>query len=128
MSLDNIADGTEDRMLDVAPEVETASTFNPDAIDEPPDGAQGATNLSEETENALKRFLYEFERLPQSAVLILHGLLNRRTLLDMARERGVSKQCVHQILKNALKNSPWLDAVRWQKRPNRKHGKKRTRP
>lgn len=122
MSLDTIRDGTEDQILDVAPEVETASTFNPDAIDEPPDDAQGATNLSEETENALKRLIYEFEKLPQNAVLILHGLLNRRTLLDMARERGVSKQCVHQILKNALKNSPWLDAVRWQKQRKRKRG------
>ena len=128
MSLDAVFDGTEDRILDVAPEVETASTFNPDAIDEPPDDAQSATNLSEETENALKRLIYEFEKLPKSAVLILHGLLNRRTLLDIAREHGFTKQYAFACLKRALQNSPWLDAVRWQKKRKRKRGKKRTRP
>lgn len=42
---------------------------------------------------------------------ILHGLLNGKTVTDMSRAFGYSKQLIVARLKRAISNSPWMAAL-----------------
>lgn len=67
---------------------------------------------SDETNEALLRLVHEFAQTPLPVVIALHGLLNRKTLVDVAAEQGMTKQAVNGALRRAEKRVKWLGRFR----------------
>ena len=70
-----------------------------------------ATELPAETEDALRKLIAEFASMDVRDVQILHGLLGRKRVAEIAREMGESRQTVHARLKNALRRSRLVCAL-----------------
>ena len=111
VSLDTVVVGTEDDFLKVAPGFSMVSHDDPaDKIDgETP--AQSPLPFSQETTDALLRLVHEFAALPPVVAAVLHALLNRRTVVDVAKQFGWSKQRVHFHVKTALRRFPMFAAL-----------------
>ena len=111
VSLDAVIEGTEDGFLKVAPGFSMVTHDDPaDKIDgEVP--AQSPLPFSQETTDALLRLVHEFAALPPVVAAVLHALLNRRTVVDVAKQFGWSKQRVHFHVKTALRRFPMFAAV-----------------
>ena len=110
-SLDAVIEGTEDGFLKVAPGFSMVSHDDPaDKIDgEVP--APPPLPFSQETTDALLRLVHEFAVLPPVVAAVFHALLNRRTVADVAKQFGWSKQRVHYYAKTALRRFPMFAAV-----------------
>ena len=111
VSLDAVIEGTEDGFLKVAPGFSMVTHDDPaDKIDgEVP--AQSPLPFSQETTDALLRLVHEFAQIPPVVASVLHGLLNRRTVTDVSKQFGWSKQRVHFHVKTALRRFPMFAAV-----------------
>lgn len=81
---------------------------------------EGATELPPETEDALRRLLAEFASMDVNDVQILHGLLGRKRIAEIARDLGESRQTIHARLKKALRRSPLVFAMYQGKRLTRR--------
>ena len=74
VSLDTIIDGSAERILDVAPNVATAYTFDPGEIDDGKPEAARPTNLPDADEDTLRRLLATAVGLdPLAFVVMLHA-------------------------------------------------------
>ena len=111
VSLDAVIDGTEDAFLPLAPGVSMASTFDPAETLDGERTAPSPRPFSQETTDALLRLVHEFAQLPPVVASVLHGLLNRRTVTDVSKQFGWSKQRVHFHVKTALRRFPMFAAV-----------------
>ncbi|MBR6733061.1 MAG: hypothetical protein IKL96_01550 [Kiritimatiellae bacterium] len=111
VSLDAVIEGTEDGFLKVVPGFSMVSHDDPaDKIDgETP--APSPLPFSQETTDALLRLVHEFAALSPVVAAVLHALLNRRTVVDVAKQFGWSKQRVHYQVKTALRRFPMFAAV-----------------
>ena len=111
VSLDAVIEGTEDDFLKVAPGFSMVSHDDPaDKIDgETP--AQSPLPFSQETTDALLRLVHEFAALPPVVAAVFHALINRRTVTDVSKQFGWSKQRVHFHVKTALRRFPMFAAV-----------------
>ena len=111
ISLDAVIEGTEDAFLDILPGFSMVTHDDPaDKIDgEVP--AQSPLPFSQETTDALLRLVHEFAVLPPVVAAVFHALLNRRTVTDVSKMFGWSKQRVHNHVKNALHRFPMFAAV-----------------
>ena len=111
VSLDAVIEGTEDGFLKVAPGFSMVSHDDPaDKIDgEVP--APSPLPFSQETTDALLRLVHEFAALPPVVAAVLHALLNRRTVVDVAKQFGWSKQRVHSHVKKAMRRFPMFAAL-----------------
>ena len=67
---------------------------------------------SEETEAELLKRIHEFAQTPLPVVIAMHGLLNRKTLVEIATEQGTSKQALNGALHRAEKRVKWLGRFR----------------
>jgi len=69
------------------------------------------TPLSQETEDALLRFIHEFAQLEIIDLDILHGILNGMNCTEIASAFGYqNRAAVHSRLKHAIAN-PWIEAI-----------------
>ena len=69
-------------------------------------------SASDKTNEALLRLVHEFAQTPLPVVIALHGLLNRKTLVDVAAEQGMTKQAMNGALRRAEKRVKWLGRFR----------------
>ena len=74
------------------------------AADAPP----AVTPFAPGTEDALRALLSVLAELPPNVVLILHGLLNGKSLVEIGRLTADTKQTVCARLKVAMRQFPWL--------------------
>lgn len=107
ISLDAVKEGAESVLLKIEPSFDMKASFDPGEIDEPRQ-VHGVTPLSPETEEALRILLSELAQLPPRAVLLLHGLLNGKTVAEIGQMTGDTKQTAHARLKAAIRRFPWL--------------------
>jgi len=111
VSLDAVIEGTEDGFLKVAPGFSMVSHDDPaDKIDgETP--APSSLPFSQETKDALLRLVHEFAALPPVVASIFHALLNRRSVTDVSKQFGWTKQRVHYYVKTAMRRFPMFAAL-----------------
>ena len=111
VSLNAVIESTADEFLKVAPGFSMVSHDDPaDMIDgETP--AQSPLPFSQETTDALLRLVHEFAALPPVVAAVFHALLNRRTVVDVAKQFGWSKQRVHHYVKPAMRRFPMFAAL-----------------
>ena len=69
---------------------------------------QSVTPFAPETEDALRALLSELAQLPPHVALLLHGLLNGKTIVEIGRMTGDTKQTAHARLKAAIRRFPWI--------------------
>ena len=69
------------------------------------------TPFTPETEDALRTLLSELAQLPPHAVLLLHGLLNGKTVAEIGRMTGDTRQTAHARLKTAVRRFPWMGGL-----------------
>jgi len=74
-------------------------------------GDESATRLHPEVEEGLKRLLTMFAQLTPAQARIVHGLLNRHTLKQIADELGTSKQNCGNWFREAKRRFPALIAL-----------------
>lgn len=111
VSLDAMIEGARYGFLKVAPD------FSMVAHDDPADKIDGEVPapsplpFSQETNDALLRLVHEFAALPPVVAAVFHALLNRRSVFDVAKQFGWSKQRVHYHVKKAMRRFPAFAAV-----------------
>ena len=69
-------------------------------------------SASDETNEALLKLVHEFAQTPLPVVIAMHGLLNRKTLVEIATEQGTSRQALNGALHRAEKRVKWLGRFR----------------
>lgn len=75
------------------------------------DYEDGCTSLSPDCEDALRKLLSEFAALSEEDVLLVHGLLNRKTFSEMGRRRGLTKQAVAARVRNLSERHKYVAAI-----------------
>ena len=134
ISLDAIIDGTADRLLDVAPNVATAYTFDPGEIDgDAPEAAARPTNLPGADEDTLRQLLATVVGLdPLSFIIVLHvARRSRKTaaqaIRDFAADVRAHKETsiratFHHKWKATVGKIPELAAIRKATPPEERRG------
>lgn len=125
VSLDNVHDGTLERIANVAPGVKTTTTFDPNTIDEPPE----KLTPKQRAADALTLMLscvkdIEFDFLPMLVKIakafdgmdrmdfgVAQHFLNGGTLISYAQENGLTKQAALVRVKRLFKNHPIFKAT-----------------
>ena len=127
-SLDNMTDGAiDDQRMKAkrAAGLESATTFDPAEMDEPP-AAETAeerdrdafvmlladvASVSYERVNDLVRLVRAFEGLDRKEVELVQHFLNRGTMASYARAFGLSKQTAHARCKALFRHKPVFKAI-----------------
>ena len=123
ISLDTIHDGTDGRILDVAPNVATTYTFDPGEIDGDAPEPERPTNLPGADEDTLRQLLATVVGLdPLQVVVALHavrrsGKTAAQAVRDFAAEvraykEAATKATFHAKWKRILGTIPELAAIR----------------
>ena len=95
---------------DAHPEITAECRADPHAAipcEEPPT-PPSVTPFAPETEDALRVLLSKLAQLPPHVVLLLHGLLNGKTVAEIGRMTGDTRQTAHARLKAAIRRFPWI--------------------
>ena len=72
------------------------------------DTRSAVTPFAPDAEDALRALLSVLAELPPNVVLILHGLLNGKSLVEIGALTGDTKQTVCARLKAAMQRFPWI--------------------
>ena len=124
VSLDNILDGTADRIAKVAPNHKTSYTYDPGEIDEPqePDAKTQTRDTLQTLLACVAALPYEqltrlvqiadtFRTLTRRQFEIVAHLLNGGTVTDYAKANGLSKQTASARMKALFKAHPVFQSI-----------------